>query len=128
MAGVGAGEFGVTASLEIAQLYFALSNKSDFEGIGKLFTDSTTYSSQTTGIYLGRDSILAMQKEFHGKFISLHWNINSVEEVRPGIVLFDYDFIGELPNSEKVESSGLEYVIVYQGKIQHVEIRSKAAL
>jgi hypothetical protein len=115
----------MTEALEIAKRYFDLSNKSDFDGIGKLFTETTTYSSQTTGIYLGRDDILAMQRAFHGKFISLHWQVNSVEEVKPGIILFDYDFVGTLPNSEKVEGSGLEYVIVHRGKIQHVEIRSK---
>jgi len=115
----------MTEALTIANLYFDLSNKSDFAGIEKLFTETTTYSSQTTGLYLGRDDILAMQKAFHSKFVSLHWQVNSVEEVKPGIVLFDYDFVGELPNGEKIESSGLEYVIVYQGKIQHVEIRNK---
>jgi hypothetical protein len=115
----------VSDALEIAKLYFDLSNKSDFDGIGKLFTETTTYSSQSTGIYLGREDILAMQRAFHGKFTSLHWHVNSVEEVKPGIVLFDYDFAGELPSGEKVASSGLEYVIVHRDKIQHVEIRSK---
>jgi hypothetical protein len=114
----------MTNALEIAKLYFDLSNKSDFDGIGKLFTETTTYSSQTTGVYLGRDDILAMQRAFHGKFTSLKWKVNSVEEVKPGIVLFDYDFVGTRPNGEKVETSGLEYVIAYKGKIQHVEIRN----
>lgn len=117
----------MTEALETAKHYFALSNKSDFEGIGELFTETTTYSSQATGLYLGRHDILTMQKAFHGKFASLRWKVNSVEEVKPDIILFDYDFTGELPNGEKVESSGLEYVIVYQGKIQHIEIRNKTA-
>lgn len=117
----------MTEALETAKRYFDLSNKSDFAGIEKLFTGSTTYSSQTTGVYLGSDDILAMQRAFHGKFTSLRWTVNSVEEIKPGIVLFDYDFAGELPNGEKVESSGQEYVIVYQGKIQHVETRNKTA-
>jgi hypothetical protein len=115
----------MSKALEIAQLYFDLSNKSDFNGIEKLFTDSTTYSSQATGLYLGREDILAMQRAFHGKFTSLQWRVNSVEEVRPGIVLFDYDFTGTLSSGEKIESSGLEYVIVYKGKVQHIEIRNK---
>ena len=113
--------------LEIAQLYFELSNKSDFNGIKNLLTDSTTYSSQTTGVYLGHRDIIAMQREFHGKFSSLKWNVNSVEEVKPSVVLLGYDFTGELSSGEKVESSGLEYVIVYQGKIQHIEIRNKSS-
>jgi len=112
-------------NLEIAQHYFDLSNKSDFTGIASLFTDSTTYSSQTTGLYLGKDEILKMQRNFHGKFHSLHWAVNSVSEVKPGIIKFDYNFIAETPSSEKIESSGIEYVIVHDDKIQHIEIRSK---
>jgi hypothetical protein len=116
----------MTEPLEIAKRYFDLSNKSDFDEIGKLFTETTTYSSQTAGVYLGRENILAMQRAFHGKFTSIHWQVNSVEEVKPSIILFDYDFVGELPNGEKVESSGLEYVIIYQARIQHIEIRNRA--
>jgi hypothetical protein len=117
----------MTKVLEIAKQYFELSNKSDFVGIEDLMTEATTYSSQATGVYLGVSDILAMQRIFHAKFTSLKWRVNYIEEVKPGVVLFDYDFIGELPNGENIESSGLEYVIVYEGKIQHIEIRSKAA-
>lgn len=113
--------------LETAKLYFDLSNKSDLDGIEKLFTNSTTYSSQTTGEYVGRDNVVAMQKAFHGKFKALKWIVNSVKEIKPGTVLFDYDFIGETPNGEKIKSSGLEYVTVSQGKIQRVEIQNKTA-
>jgi len=116
----------MTAALQLARHYFDLSNRSDFEGIATLFRDSTTYSSQTTGVYLGSDAIIAMQQNFHAKFKKLNWHVNSVEEVKPGIVLFDYDFMGELLNGEKIESPGLEYVIMYKEKIQHVEIRNKA--
>lgn len=124
MGGQRNGCYSVT-SLETAKLYFELSNKSGFSGIEKLFTDSTTYSSQATGVYLGREDILTMQRAFHGKFSSLKWQVNSVEEIKPGIVLFDYDFVGEMPNGEKVKTSGQEYVIIHKGKIQHVEIRNK---
>lgn len=66
---------------------------------------------------------MAMQRVFHGRFTSLHWDVKSVEETKPNIVLFNYDFVGKLPNGQKVEASGLEYVVVCKGKIQHVEIR-----
>ena len=112
--------------LEIAKLYFTLSNKSDFRGIEKLFTNSTVYHSQTTGNYVGKQSILAMQRRFHGKFSTLNWSINSVKEIEPGVILFDYDFRAEMLDGEKVESTGLEYVTVTGGRIQRVEIRSKA--
>lgn len=113
------------SALETAKLYFDLSNKSDFEGMEKLFTDSTTYSSQNTGVYLGRRDILAMQRAFHGKFSSLHWKVNSVKEVKSGVILFDYDFVGEMQNGEKIKNSGSEYVIIHRDKIQHIEIRNK---
>jgi len=112
-------------SLEIAQQYFEFSNQSDFEGIAKLLTDSTTYSSQNTGIYLGRDDIIAMQKDFHYKFAKLHWHVNSVKEVKHGVILFDYDFQATLPSGEVMQSSGLECVVIYKDKIQHIEIRNK---
>jgi hypothetical protein len=111
--------------MEIAKHYFDLSNKSDFVHISQLLTDSTTYSSQNTGLYLGKDDIIAMQKAFHGKFSSLEWRINSEEEVKSGVILFDYDFSAEMPSGEKIKSSGLEYVIIHDGKIQHIEIRNK---
>jgi hypothetical protein len=116
----------MTEAMKIAKLYFELSNKSDFDGIMKLLTDSTTYSSQRTGVYLGRDSIIAMQKEFHGKFSELNWKINSVKEIKPGIILFDYEFTATTKDGEPLKNSGQEYVIVYQGKIQHIEIRAGA--
>jgi hypothetical protein len=112
-------------NLEIAKHYFDLSNESDLTGIASLFTDSTTYSSQVTGLYLGKDEILKMQKIFHGKFSSLRWRVNSIEEVKPGIVKFSYDFVAETPGGEKIKSSGIEYIIIHGGKIQHIEIRNK---
>lgn len=112
--------------LETARHYFELSNKSDFDGIESLFTEMSTYSSVHTGIYFGRNAIMEMQREFHGKFSSLKWKVHSVEEVKPGVVLFDFNFVGELLNGDILETSGFEYVIVDQGKIQHIEIRNKS--
>lgn len=112
-------------NLEIAKRYFDLSNNSDFTKIAELLTPTTTYSSQNTGLYLGAEDILNMQRSFHIKFSSLKWSMNSVEEVKPGIILIDYEFSATFSNGEKVESSGLEYVIVHDGKIQHIEIRNK---
>lgn len=89
-------------------------------------TDATTYSSQNTGTYVGKQNILNMQRAFHGTFVSLHWRINSVVELKPGVILFDYDFTGEAADGHKAKSSGLEYVTVYQNKIRHIEIRSKS--
>jgi hypothetical protein len=93
---------------EVAKNYFELSNKSNFDSIAKLFTPSTTYSSQNTGIFLGSTDIINMQKAFHDKFTSLHWKVKSVKEVKPGIIMFEYEFKAKKPNGESIESSGLE--------------------
>ena len=111
--------------IEVAKKYFDLSNESDLDEVKKLFSYTTTYSSQTTGIYLGVEDIISMQRDFHGKFEQLHWTVNSIEEVKPGIVLFDYDFNAKTKSGEEIHSSGYEYVIVLDGIIQHVEIRNK---
>jgi hypothetical protein len=113
--------------IDLAKYYFEISNRSDLKAIAELLTETTTYSSQNTGVYLGRDNIIEMQTAFHGQFSNLHWTVNSVDEVSPGVVLFDFDFLGERPDGSKVETSGLEYVIVYEGKIYHVEIRNKTS-
>jgi hypothetical protein len=110
---------------ETAERYFQLSNKSDFENIAKLFTDTTTYSSQSTGLYVGSDDIIRMQKTFHGSFSALNWEVESVTEIKPDIVLFEYEFNASKPDGEKIKSSGIEYVIVKDDKILHIEIRNK---
>ncbi len=112
-------------AIETAKLYFELSNKSDLEAVAKLFADTATYNSQTTGCHSGVSNIMLMQKEFHGKFSSLGWRVNSTKEIRPGTILFDYNFSGTLLDGGEINSSGLEYVTVHNGKIQNVEIKSK---
>ena len=112
-------------SLDIAQLYFNLSNKSDLEAIGALFDESTTYVSPTMGTFKGKKVILVMQQAFHDKFTTLHSQVNSVEEVEPDVFLFEYTFKGELPDKEAILSSGLEYISVRNDKILHVEIKNK---
>lgn len=112
-------------AIDTATLYFDFSNKSDFDGIAKLFTDSTIYSSQNTGEYVGSANIIAMQRVFHGKFTTLEWKVNSIKEIEPETILFDYDFVGQSTNGEIIKSSGLEYVTVHEGKIRKIEIRNK---
>lgn len=113
-------------AMSIAKKYFELSNKSDFDEIEKLFTATTIYISPNTGNFVGKDKILKMQRAFHSKFSSLKWDVNSVKEIRPGVILFDYDFVGVELGGKKISSSGLEYVTVGNEKIQRVEIRSKS--
>ena len=112
-------------ALQLAKHYFNLSNEGRLSDIRKLFTPSSTYSSENTGVYLGADQIMEMQTEFFASFETMGWDVHSVKEVKPGIVLFDFTFSGKTLDGEAVHRSGREYVIVYNGKIQHIEVRNK---
>ena len=115
----------IVKPLDLAQHYFDLSNDSNLDAIRELMTASTTYSSANTGIYLGVDDIMAMQTEFHAGFESLAWRVNTVEEIKPGIVRFEFDFDGRRSTGETVQSRGIETVVIHAGKIQHIEVRKR---
>jgi len=110
--------------LQLAKHYFALSNTSDMAGIRALMTPGTTYSSANTGVYLGVDQIMEMQTRFLESFETLSWDVTSAEEVRPGVVRFEFVLSGVKHDGEQVRLSGVEYVIVYNGKLQHIEVRN----
>ncbi len=115
----------MTEALRVAKHYFDLSNERKLEEIKKLFTPSSTYSSANTGLYLGADQSMDMQTTFYASFDTMHWEVHRVEEVKPGIVLFDFTFSGSSRDGQTVHRPGWEYVIVYNGKLQHVEVRNK---
>ncbi|MGY8848356.1 MAG: nuclear transport factor 2 family protein [Burkholderiales bacterium] len=115
----------MTDAIQLAKHYFDLSNKGKLTDIKELFTSSSTYSSANTDVYLGVDQIMGMQTKFFAGFKTMEWNVNSVKEVKPGIVLFDFTFTGKTLDGEAVQRSGREYVVVYNGKIQHIEVRNK---
>jgi hypothetical protein len=112
-------------AIEKAQHYFDLSNDSDFDRIKPLFTESSTYCSGIGELYLGINDIMAMQRSYHDSFKSLKWQVKTVEIIKPNIILFDFDFKGMSQVGEAVEYSGFEYIIVYDGNIQHIDIRRK---
>ncbi|WP_330925504.1 hypothetical protein [Candidatus Sororendozoicomonas aggregata] len=109
--------------LEIAEYYFKLSNDSNFEEITRLFCESATFRSGKGELFLGVTDIMSMQRQHHGMFTQLQWKVSSVTEIKPGIIHFTFDFAGKTHEGERVEYSGLEDVVIYQGKIQHVQVR-----
>ncbi|MFT5098618.1 MAG: hypothetical protein ACI9HY_000727 [Planctomycetaceae bacterium] len=111
--------------LQLAKHYFDLSNEGKLADIKNLFTPSSTYSSANTEVFLGVDQIMTMQSEFFAGYETLSWRINSIEELRPGVILIDFTFSGKTQDGKKVSRRGLEYVIVYNGKLQHIEVRNK---
>ncbi|WP_257281480.1 MULTISPECIES: hypothetical protein [unclassified Endozoicomonas] len=110
-------------SLEIAESYFQLSNDSNFDEITKLFCESSTYKSGNGELFLGVNDIMSVQRLYHGMFARLEWKVISVTETKPGIVHFNFNFVGETHTGETVEYSGLEDVVVYDGRIQHIQIQ-----
>ncbi|WP_281558308.1 hypothetical protein [Thalassomonas sp. RHCl1] len=113
--------------LDIAIRYFKLSNESDFDEITKMFCEHSTFYSAKHELFLGVNDIMAMQRVHHGSYKQLQWKVKSVEEVKPGIIHFDFDFEGETQAGERIEYSGLEDVVIHAGKIQHIHVRLKDA-
>ncbi|WP_281646378.1 hypothetical protein [Parendozoicomonas sp. Alg238-R29] len=114
--------------LEIAEYYFKLSNDSNFEEITKLFSESSTFRSGKGELFLGAKDIMNMQRIHHGMYTKLGWLVESVSEIKPGIVHFVFDFKGETLSGEKVVYSGLEDVIIHNGKIQHIQVQIRDSL
>ena len=115
----------MSGAVKLAEHYFALSNAGKLDEIETLFTPSSTYSSANAGVFLGAEQIIGMQRTFFSSFKKMGWDVHNVEEVRPGVVLFDFTFSGVTNDDENINRPGLEYVIVYNDKLQHVEVRNK---
>ena len=115
----------MSGAVKIAEQYFALSNAGKLDEIEALFTPSSTYSSANTGVFLGAEQIMGMKRTFFSSFKKMAWDVHNVEEVRPGVVLFDFTFSGVTNDDENINRRGLEYVIVYNDKLQHVEVRNE---
>ena len=115
----------MSTELAIAKHYFDLSNKSDFENITKLFNDNSTFCTRNCEYFMGTENIMTMQRAHHGLYKKLKWTVNSVTEIKPGVICFDFSFEGINQNEELVKADGLEYVLIQDEKIQHVDVRSK---
>ncbi|MFT5561412.1 MAG: hypothetical protein ACJAVI_003658 [Candidatus Azotimanducaceae bacterium] len=114
----------MSSTIEIAKRYFELSSKSDMDSIESMFTDSSTYSSVNTGVYLGKSQIMTMMRAFHTSFQSLKWSIDHIEEIRHGVAHIEFSLISLNSLGEVNESKGNEYVLTFNGFLQHVEVRN----
>ena len=111
--------------IEIAKYYFDLSNESNFALIQSLLTQSTTYRSGNGELFLGIADIMLMQRNYHGCFSKLHWQVNKVDQAKPAIIAIEFDFIGENHAGDILEYSGLESIIIYESKVQHIDVFRK---
>ena len=110
--------------IEIAHQNFAHSNKSDLASIAELFTDTTIYSSENTGTFLGKDNIIEMQREFHTQYAYVNWEIISTSEIEDGKFLFDIRFKRKTFEGDSFVSKVQEVVTIDDNKILEIEIRN----
>lgn len=115
----------MSKALELAKYYFDLSNQSDFSEIEKIFDQSSTFCARDGSIYLGVQDIMAMQRTHHSSYSKLKWIVNKVEEVKPNIIRFDFDFEGATKDGELFRMSGEEFVVIDKGIIRHIDVRSQ---
>ena len=109
--------------LDIAKHYFQLSNESNLEDISRMFCENSTFRSGKNVLFLGVQDIMAMQHIHHGMYKKLRWHVKDVKEIKPGIIHFEFDFEGVTHSEEQIAYSGMEDVIIYKGKIQHVQVQ-----
>lgn len=115
----------MSAELELAKHYFELSNQSDFAKITPMFDQNSTFCSRNSEYFIGVDDIMTMQRGHHGSYEKLHWAVNQVTEEKTGVIRFDFDFTATTLQGELVNFSGIEYVIIRNGIIRHIEVRTK---
>jgi|GEM_PF-2029233 len=124
---------GNAAPIDIAKHYFDLSNQGDLDAIALLFAKDATYSSAHTGLYFGREAIMAMMQEFFASYQTRRWHVNSIWEVNSSIIGFDFTFKGmqaALPDTpseaQHITREGIEHIIVGGDcLIRHIEVRPK---
>ncbi len=76
--------------LNTAKLYFELSNSSNLDAIEKTIHPEAIYTSDATWLYFWRESIMTMMRGFFEKFSYLHWEIQSIGEIRDWIIEIEF--------------------------------------
>ncbi|NND64535.1 MAG: nuclear transport factor 2 family protein [Gammaproteobacteria bacterium] len=114
----------VSSAVKLAEKYFELSNHGDLDSIEQLFTESSTYSSQNTGVFFGCQDIMSMMRSFFESFETLEWQIKELKEEKPGVVHIEFVMTGKTMTGEEVTHDGHEYVIVESGTLRHIDVRN----
>ena len=115
----------MSKELELAKYYFDLSNDSDFSKIEVLFDNNSTFCTRNLEYFVGVENIILMQRAHHGLYKKLNWAVTTIDELKPGVIRFEFDFKAINQKDESVQFSGIEYVIIRDGIIRHIDVRSK---
>jgi len=114
----------MSKELELAKYYFDLSNASDFTTIETLFDEKSTFCTRNLDYFVGVKNIMSMQKAHHGSYQKLRWEVTTVEEIKAGVMRFEFDFSALNKANELIQFSGIEFVVIRDGIIRHIDIRS----
>ena len=112
------------SALSIARDYFELSNARNLESIENLFADEATYSSDNTGLYFGKQDIMAMIHRFFDSFPHIYWQIDSIEEKTLHIVEIHFRVSSKDKDGNEINRAGKETLVIADEKIRHVEVRN----
>ncbi len=63
-----------------------------------------------------------MQRAHHGLYQKLYWEITAVEEIKAGLMCIEFDFSALNKASESVRFLGIEYILIREGIIGHIEV------
>ncbi len=109
-------------ALEIAKAYFDYSNQSNMVEIADLFSEHATYYSTQLGFFVGKSAIMDMQREFHGRYQSVRWTIEKIEEIKLNVVQIAFSFHGVLCDGQQQKRQSSEHILISDHLIQHIAV------
>lgn len=109
-------------SLHLAREYFDFANQRNLTGVETILKDETTFSTRD-GVSLGKAQIMEKLRSFFSEYSSLFWDIQTYEEIQPGIAKVAFVFYGTKLDGNLVEEKGVAYVIAQDDDLKHIEIR-----
>ncbi|WP_395374761.1 nuclear transport factor 2 family protein [Marinicella sp. W31] len=108
---------------DVAQKYFDLSNQAELATIADLIHPQATYSSDNTGLYYGRKSIMQMMQQFFALHQSLHWHIDSLKQLSDHIVEIEFT-CKYITADDQGSRQGIERIVAVDGQIRHIEVQA----
>lgn len=109
--------------LELAKLYFTLSNEKNLTEIGWLIHPDSIYDSENTGIHMGRENIMEMMTTFFDLFESIHWTIEDIASSDESVIILFY-LQGTKKDGTTVEKKWKETIIVKDSLIYSIKVQN----
>lgn len=111
------------SALEVAQLYFKLSNQGDLVAIRDLFHNDAIYQSEQTGLFHGVEQIMGMMTQYFSDHETLNWKINGIQCTAEHEVVIDFTAEKIPHQGQPATIHGLERLVVVNDQIRQIEIK-----